>query len=245
MKSKYTLLSLLTLVIILVFTPSLPQNEAYHNFADQRFLFCCNNSLDVWSNLPFILFALIGLFYTYKHPYLVIEKVYLYTFFGSTILVGLGSTYYHLTPNSQTLIWDRLPMTIAFMSLLSLIMHIFDMQKRARQFFPWLLILGISSIIYWSFSNDLRPYLLVQFVPIAWLPYQLCKVKNTCSSYLWKLLSLYVIAKILELNDQAIFEFTHGQLSGHSLKHLFASFAVFMIVLMIKNNPKKLTGLNK
>ncbi|MBT3812899.1 MAG: hypothetical protein HOE45_04700 [Gammaproteobacteria bacterium] len=33
------------------------------------------------------------------------------------ILVAAGSSYYHWNPNNQTLVWDRLPMTICFMSL--------------------------------------------------------------------------------------------------------------------------------
>ena len=44
-------------------------------------------------------------------PYLV--------FFLGVALTGLGSGYYHLAPDNETLFWDRLPMTIAFMSLIS------------------------------------------------------------------------------------------------------------------------------
>jgi len=41
--------------------PSLPQPLEYHNFADQRCL-CCGvpNTLDVVSNAPFLLVALLG-----------------------------------------------------------------------------------------------------------------------------------------------------------------------------------------
>ena len=34
-------------------------------------------------------------------------------------LVAFGSSYYHFHPDNRTLFWDRLPMTIVFMSLLA------------------------------------------------------------------------------------------------------------------------------
>jgi hypothetical protein len=44
----------------------------------------------------------------------------------SSVFVGLqltafGSSYYHLSPNNSRLVWDRLPMTIAFMSMVAAI----------------------------------------------------------------------------------------------------------------------------
>ena len=37
--------------------------------------------------------------------------------FYSTIAIAVGSTYYHWNPNDSTLVWDRLPMTLAFVSI--------------------------------------------------------------------------------------------------------------------------------
>lgn len=39
------------------------------------------------------------------------------------LLVSLGSAYYHWRPNNRTLVWDRLPMTIAFMALFALMVE--------------------------------------------------------------------------------------------------------------------------
>jgi hypothetical protein len=47
------------------------------------------------------------------------RKAWLLLFAGVS-LVSLGSAYCHWNPNDQTLVWDRVPMTIGFMGLLAL-----------------------------------------------------------------------------------------------------------------------------
>jgi len=42
-------------------------------------------------------------------------------FFFGIALTAFGSGWFHLEPNNDTLVWDRLPMTIGFMSLVSII----------------------------------------------------------------------------------------------------------------------------
>ena len=37
-----------------------------------------------------------------------------FVFFLGVALVFLGSGYYHYAPNDDSLVWDRLPMTVAF-----------------------------------------------------------------------------------------------------------------------------------
>jgi hypothetical protein len=78
----------------------------YNNFADKRPKKCCcckiNNFNDVFSN---IIYTIGGLYQLYQYNY----------FLGvSSILVSIGSAYYHLNPNMNTLFYDRLPMQFAF-----------------------------------------------------------------------------------------------------------------------------------
>jgi hypothetical protein len=82
------------------------------------------------------------------------------------ILTGLGSTFYHWEPDNGRLLWDRLPMTLVFMMLLTWIVT----DGRARR---WELavvvalgLAGIGSVLWWRVSGDLRPYALVQFGPM-------------------------------------------------------------------------------
>ena len=74
------------------------------------------------SNLPFLIAGLWGLS-RYPRPAAPESRGgYLVLCIG-TILVGFGSAYYHLAPSNGTLLWDRLPMTVAFMALLSLLLR--------------------------------------------------------------------------------------------------------------------------
>jgi len=80
------------------------------------------NYLDVVTNIIFAVFGLIGvvvccMHLPHKENLPPNEKAGWFVFFAGFMLVSLGSAYYHWTPNNWTLVWDRLPMTLAFMSL--------------------------------------------------------------------------------------------------------------------------------
>ena len=100
------------------------QDPGYHNFADRRDLLNIPNFFDVISNLAFVIVGVMGMrligsgLATGGLPEL--KAVYM-TFFIGVFLTGFGSAYYHFHPDNQTLLWDRLPMTIAFMALFSAI----------------------------------------------------------------------------------------------------------------------------
>jgi len=106
-------------VILMFFFPAIPQDRFYHDFADQREMLGIKHFLNVASNLPFILVGLVGVKTLFSVDRSKIVNVILPSyilFFCSVALVGFGSIYYHLDPNNRTLIWDRLPMTLAFIS---------------------------------------------------------------------------------------------------------------------------------
>jgi hypothetical protein len=44
------------------------------------------------------------------------------------------------------------------------------------------------------------------------------------------LIAIYALAKLLELGDHAVYEWTGQLVSGHSLKHVVASFAAWPVV---------------
>jgi len=102
--------------------PAMPQPVDYHAFADDRHLAGVANFLDVVSNGAFVVAGLAGMIVTLYPgtPFeYARERVPYLVFFLGVALTGLGSGYYHLAPDNETLFWDRLPMTIAFMSLIS------------------------------------------------------------------------------------------------------------------------------
>ncbi|XP_043705220.1 uncharacterized protein LOC122655033 [Telopea speciosissima] len=78
--------------------------------------------------------------------------------------------YYHLKPDDNRLMWDRLPMIIAFTSLLSSFM-IKGMGARIGLTCLFLLLLiGFISICYERTFNDLRLSKILQMVPCIAIP---------------------------------------------------------------------------
>src|SRR5450631_1035735 len=100
------------------------QDPGYHDFADRRGMINIPNFYNVLSNLPFVVIGIMGMRLAGSEratgglPEL---RVLYLTFFIGVFLAGFGSAYYHYHPDNQTLLWDRLPMTIAFMALFSAI----------------------------------------------------------------------------------------------------------------------------
>ncbi|PYU18912.1 MAG: hypothetical protein DMG30_26090 [Acidobacteria bacterium] len=96
-------------------------------------------------------------------------------FFLGVALTSIGSAYYHWAPDNGRLVWDRLPMSIAFMSLLAaIITERITVNAGLRSLLP-LMALGIASVLYWHLTElkgqgDLRLYGLVQFYPVMAIP---------------------------------------------------------------------------
>jgi hypothetical protein len=218
----------------------IPQDEGYHNFADCRHFSGIPNSLDVLSNVPFFFVGVAGIFLLFKRGVALKSTFPMYlTFFTFVIVVGLGSTYYHLNPNSETLIWDRLPMSVAFMALLSFIVAEYMDERLGKRIFPWLLVAGVGSVVYWALFNDLRPYAIVQFFPLICLPVILWRSKNESSKWLWAALFFYVLAKVFEAADWQIFRLSGELVSGHSVKHVVSALATLMILFKVKGSKTK------
>jgi hypothetical protein len=227
-------------VVAVIAHGPIPQTQGYHAFADQRRLIGIPNFWNVASNLPFLVVGLAGLWTLRRRPtpgvLPALFPAYLSFFFG-TILVAIGSGYYHLSPSDGSLVWDRLPMAVTFMAFLAvLIGEQIAPEIGARSLIP-LLVVGILSVVYWWFTErqgggDLRPYVIVQFLPLVLVPLLLLLFPSplTRVSLLWDLLAAYALAKLLELLDGPVFKILHA-ISGHSLKHLVAALGAYLLVL--------------
>ncbi len=212
--------------------PPVPQDPVYHAFADSRLLFNLPNFWNVVSNIPFLLVGVLGLWTLPRlHPQLA-PASYLVFCLG-VFLVGVGSAYYHYAPTSDTLTWDRLPMTIAFMGLFSIVIEDRVSTRLGRRLLWPLVFAGVASVLYWDWTElqgrgDLRAYGLVQFLPMVLIPLLLITGKGggLRASWLWATLGAYGLAKLAEYFDAGIYA-ANGFISGHSLKHLLGAVAVF------------------
>jgi len=217
--------------------PRFAQDPSYHLFADARSLAGVANFWNVVTNLPFLLVGAFGIARIGRLRQPALRTGFL-LFAGGVALVALGSAWYHLAPSNATLVWDRLPMTVGFMALFSLIVRDRLSEGLGRRTLAPLLILGASSVFYWyatelQGAGDLRFYYVIQFLPMALIPLLLlfgAGAGGLRGAWLWATLALYLLAKQAESHDRALFE-ASGLLSGHSLKHLIAACAVLCALL--------------
>jgi hypothetical protein len=85
------------------------------------------------------------------------------------------------------------------------------------------------------FTDDLRPYLLVQFVPLLLIPLMAVLTPSKYShSHIWLWASAYyVAAKLAESTDRFVFRMTGENVSGHTVKHLLAAVVPIYILVML------------
>jgi hypothetical protein len=228
------------IAIIAVFSfPAIPQDPAYHDFADDRMMFGIPNFWNVVSNVAFVVVGVFGLLKFGRGKIPGAGLPYLVFCFG-IILVSMGSAYYHLDPTPQSLVWDRLPMTLAFMAIFSMVVSDRVSEKLGARLLWPLVLLGVASVTYWYWSEvqgrgDLRPYVIVQFLPMLIIPMliSLYYGKHMLSAFLWATLFTYALAKVAEYFDPAIFAWL-GFWSGHTIKHLLSALAVLWVVLCFR-----------
>lgn len=250
--SRWSVRVLLTLTLTVTIAACLAsrvaQPSSYHDFADRRAWHGIPNFGDVTSNTAFLVAGIWGLWIVLRKPARVefIESrerwPYLVLFFA-LILTACGSAYYHLAPDNARLVWDRLPMTVGFMSLVAaIIMERIDV-KWGLYLLPAMLVVGIASVIQWHLTEmagrgDLRFYAAVQVYAVLVVLLSLVMQPRYTRSYdLAVVGAFYVVAKILETEDRRIYSFGHI-VSGHTLKHLAAAAAGFWILrMLLKRKP--------
>lgn len=225
--------------LIMLFIPPIPQNEAYHNFADRRALLGIPNCLDVVSNVLFLVVGVWGLWTVWHGAKFIdrIERTPYAAFFAGVLFTAFGSSWYHLNPNDATLVWDRIPMTIGFMALLAAIAG--ERIGRPRGLSVALLVpliaLGVGSVVEWAVHNDLRAYAFAQFgsLLVLVLLIALFPARYTRTYDLGISLALYALAKLLEAADKPVFAAGH-LVSGHTLKHVAAAASTYWILRMLR-----------
>jgi hypothetical protein len=222
------------------FLPAIPQDPSYHDLADTGKYFGIPHFWNVVSNFPFLAVGILGLIATRRGQGGLPELATHYTvLFAGVFLTGLGSGYYHWHPDNQTLVWDRLPMTLAFMAFFSVIIGEHMDVRASRRLLGPLIVLGMASVGYWHWTEsigrgDLRAYGLVQFLPMLIIPLTLILLPSRFSStvYVWGVIVAYGAAKLLEHFDHELFYLT-GFIGGHPLKHVTAALGAYAFCLAL------------
>lgn len=217
------------LVLAMLVAGPIQQFAHYHDFADQRTLFGIINGADVLSNFGFFFAGAWGLVLAARAD----PARPAYVLFAMSIaLTACGSGWYHLAPDDARLLWDRLPIALACAALLGLAFA--DAVPGYRWRLPLLSALvtfGVSGVLWWRLTGDLRPYLLIQAAPLILAPLLQWQagVAAARRRAFGLAIGLYVLAKLCELADQAILEALQVA-GGHTLKHLLATAAAVVLL---------------
>ena len=221
------------------------QDEAYHGFASSR-LFGIENFGIAGSNAAFLIVGLWGLWLVYggkfaprlfeapgaRRPYAV--------FFAGAVLLAFASGTYHADPTTDSLLWDRLAMTVVFMALLAI--FITDRIGRGAGvavMLPALLLLGAASMAYWRLTGDLRLYRVVQVLPILFVP-MLClffEGRLTRFKYVVWMGFWFGLATVFEFYDKEMHYFF--SVGGHTIKHPAAAVACYMVIAMLRDAARR------
>ena len=225
-------------------TKPIPQDPAYHVFADQRAMLAIPNFWNVVTNIPFMIIGTMGMvLVAFKGtagglPELRTEY---FGFFLGVCATGFGSAYYHYHPTNGALLWDRFPIAITIVAFFCTVVGERISATTSRKLFWPLIALGIGSVLYWyttekSGSGDLRFYALVQYLPVVLVPVilMLFKARLIPAAYLWAVAGSYLVAKIAEVLDGPIYA-AGLLLSGHSLKHLVAALGTYLFYTALRS----------
>lgn len=231
--------TIFAIIAIFIFVDPYPQPQEYYDLADGRTLLGIPNFWNVVTNFVFLVPGIAGLWMLrgQKHPGIApgLFPAYHVLFVG-VLLTAFGSSWFHLAPDNNTLFWDRLPMTIAFMSLVSIIVGEHISERLGRKMLWPLLLIGAASVLYWDYSEsrnagDLRLYGLVQFLPMLLIPAILLMYESIFDQtrFIWIVFLLYALAKVFEQLDVALYEMG-GIISGHSIKHVCAALGPLVLI---------------
>jgi hypothetical protein len=233
-----------SIAIIAMLLHPIPQPLAYHNFADHRGWLGIPNFGDVVSNLPFAMVGLWGLMvlFTPNPPQFVDprERWFYAVMFAGLILTAFRSAYYHLAPDNARLVWDRIPIMMVFMALLAAVIAERVSVPVGLVLFPVLEIIGVTSVLVWRAEEsrgrgDLRFYAAVQVYAILILLLGLLlPPRYTRGADFAAVVGFYALAKLLEEFDRPVFALDQHIVSGHTLKHLAAAAAGYLILRMLQ-----------
>jgi hypothetical protein len=229
---------------VLLVVPPIAQPQWYHDFADKRAALGIVNIANVTSNIVFLVVGGWGIAHLFSARWKdgiadsATRSMY-FVFFVAVALTAVGSAYYHLRPDNERLVWDRLPIAISLMALFGAVLTEYVSRRAGILMFIPLLLAGACAVFYWHLSEqwgrgDLRFYLLTQLYPVVAIPAILwfspptyTKAENVYAAIAW-----YGSARLCEFLDSEIYAL--GRIvSGHTLKHIGAAVSCYMILSWI------------
>ena len=236
-----------TIATVYAFVEPFPQYPSYFRLSDSRPFLGIPNALNVLSNLPYLVVGALGMVEIGrwdKDGGPAAHKLFYGVVFAGFAMTAFGSAYFHWAPSMETLVWDRLPMTILFMGFFASVFSELLGPKIAGRLLPLLLAAGAGSVFHWVWTEsggqgDLRAYGLVQFLPIV-LIFAMLGLYRRPPAYaetVGYLVFCYAAAKIFEHFDREIHA-ALGIVSGHSLKHLISGISGAFLLFWLRKRRR-------
>lgn len=199
-----------------------------HRFADSRRWFGVPNAMNVLVNLVVLLVGAWGWRATRRSHWPALLRQPWQGFHLGVMGGAVMASLYHLAPSPALYVLSHTAMATAFVLLccgaLSERVHLrFGSRRGVRQVLSLVLLLSLSVPLgaWLTGTVDLRPLLLLEWLPVLLIPTGAIglpgRVTRTGDWLL--MLSIYALAKLFELADDQVFQAT-GWLSGHTLMHL-------------------------
>ena len=234
-QERYALFAILAIAAIGFLLPPVLQPEDYHHFADQRAWLGIPHFADVVTNLIFAVVGVVGVWRIAVQPSKLLgTRLPLTVFFIGLALTAGGSAYYHVAPDTQTIVLDRLPMVIAFAGVIGAFLAQRVSARMGTVGVVAGLAVGGAGIAASVMTGNLALYLALQFGGLVGLVAGLLLLKDPKDPLpWWTLIGWYVVAKALELGDYQVWEMTHHVVSGHALKHLAAGMSGVVLLRAI------------
>ncbi|KAK3160626.1 hypothetical protein QOZ80_1BG0062070 [Eleusine coracana subsp. coracana] len=238
--------AVLASALLLVATPRLRHSPALHLFADMRNLLGVPNTLNVLTSYPLLLAGVPGLVLCLCGSgcfgvSLRWEALGWFLFYTGNVAAAFGSAYYHLKPDDDRLIWDRLPMMISASSLLSVLVIERVDERAGLSCLISLLSLLLVSTVCERVLDDMRLWVILNFVPCIAIPAMLFLFppKYTHSRFWFLATGFYLLARFEGLADRKVYSVNRYFISGHSLEHLcFAMVTLILTVMLSFRNIK-------
>ena len=239
--------AVLALLAAAIMAPAVAQGAHHHHFADQRAWGLIPFAADVFSNLPFLLWGVFGLKLLAKQDRGIEHRTVAAAsrglaglFFAGLVVTALMSAVYHWQPDNAGLALDRLGMVVAFAGLMGLAAAGRVSARAGALLAMAVLLLGPLSIWVWSASGNVLPWAVLQFGGmLVVLCLALLKPLPGAPAIQWGwVIVIYALAKGFEMADEPVFAATAQLVSGHSLKHVVASFAAWPVVFAMLT-PRK------
>ncbi len=252
-RERGLLLTVLALLLIASLAPAWQVPASYHQFADQRGWGLLPHALDVLSNLCFAAWGIAGLAalqrWRQRHrrslrlPQRKLvararneRRVYAMArlFFWGLLATTAASAFYHWQPDDLGLAVDRAGMVLAFAGLLGLGAALHIGTRAAAVLAVGVVLAGALGLGLALATGNTTPWTTLQLGGLLLVMAFGCLPSYHAGAPLlrvnwWAVLAWYALAKLLETVDASVFALTGQWVSGHSLKHIVASFAAWPV----------------